>query len=172
MSTLMNMFFHFEQVPASSSTTRSISASPLLDQSHILPLRPPHPHPLLPRGVTPPRTSLSVPPASSTHPATIVDASRTTLPTVHDVNYMASSSNPSAPTLNPGTAASSPPPIAPSPTTAQPTPPPHPMITRHQASIIQPNQKYADIVSSVPSPPPTSIHTAMSDPDWLAAMCK
>ncbi|WVZ50486.1 hypothetical protein U9M48_001732 [Paspalum notatum var. saurae] len=97
------------------------------------------------RAPSPPAASSPPVPSDTSHPTPVPSPASTTAPPPPPVPF--------AP----------PPPAAPAR---------HTMITRARAGLRQPNPKYANVCTTLPSPapPPTTVRGALRDPDWRQAM--
>ncbi|WVZ94605.1 hypothetical protein U9M48_040475 [Paspalum notatum var. saurae] len=76
------------------------------------------------------------------------------------------------PVPSPASTTAPPPPPVPSAPPPPAAPARHTMITRARAGLRQPNPKYANVCTTLPSPapPPTTVRGALRDPDWRQAM--
>jgi histone deacetylase 1/2 len=133
---------------------------------------------LLPAGGLPTRTSdgeaqQAFPPASSAAPRVCTPGSSPAVDPSPDGTASSARSTPSS-CVVPSSSDSSPSPARSSPMLASP-PPVRQMITRAQDGIFKPNPRYAQLASTTApsadiSPLPSSVRTAVKDPNWLSAM--
>uniref|UniRef100_A0A0A9BDA3 Uncharacterized protein n=1 Tax=Arundo donax TaxID=35708 RepID=A0A0A9BDA3_ARUDO len=159
------MSFPFRQVMPPSASAPAASPAP---QVELVPVP-------LPRRATTPLATTSSPPSGAPHaapPASPVPG--TDVPLLAPSSGAEASPTPHSPRVSSSspttTGVPSSPPAAPEPTMPPPSPRRggHPMRTRAKDGIRQPNPRYANIATC--STVPTSVHAALRDPAWLAAM--